>query len=104
MTRVTITPGICGLETKLVFTPDDDLQVELCIESACPHIMAMQDDLRTLDGYAECFARFSESAIFASADRHCRHLACPVPTAIVKGLEVASKLALPRPVRIDIET
>ncbi|NLM78583.1 MAG: hypothetical protein GX173_10935 [Ruminococcaceae bacterium] len=103
MTRVTVTPGICGLQTKLLLTAGEDQMISILIESACPHIQAMQEDLRELDAYTACFARFSDSVVFASADKHCRHLACPVPTAIIKGLEVAAGLALPRSVHIEME-
>ena len=103
MANIEVVPGICGLKTKLTVTADEDQTVQVGIESACPHIMAMQDDLKDLDGYSECFAKYSSSSVYASAEKHCRHLACPVPTAIVKGMEVACGLALPKDVTITVE-
>lgn len=103
MAIVHVSPGICGLQTKLTITADEDQAVTVLIESDCPHIQAMQAELNELDGYTECFARFSTSAVYAAADKHCQHLACPVPGAIVKGMEVACGLALPKDVVIRIE-
>lgn len=103
MATVTVYPGICGLTTTLTLTADEDQMVHVCIESACPHITAMQDELTDLDGYGECFAKYSTSTVYAVAEKHIRHLACPVPSAIIKGMEVACGLALPKDVALVIE-
>jgi hypothetical protein len=103
MTKVDVNPGICGLKTQLVITADDMQMVELDIHSECPHITAMQSGLTKLDGYEDCFAKYSESKVYKVAEEHCKHLACPVPTAIIKGMEVACGLALPKDVEIHIE-
>ena len=103
MTKLQVNPGICGLKTQLTITADDMQMVAVEIQSECPHIMAMRDGLTELDGYEECFAKYSESTVYKVAEEHCKHLACPVPTAIVKGMEVACGLALPKDVEIRIE-
>lgn len=103
MASVHVSPGICGLQTKLTITADEDQAVTVNIDSECPHISAMQAELNDLDGYVECFARFSTSTVYAAADKHCKHLACPVPCAMIKGMEVACGLALPKDVVIQIE-
>ena len=103
MTKLQVNPGICGLKTQLNITADDMQMVAVEIQSECPHITAMQDGLNELDGYEECFAKYSESTVYQIAEEHCKHLACPVPTAIIKGMEVACGLALPKDVEIRIE-
>lgn len=103
MARVDVSPGICGLNTKLLITADDMQMVKVEIESDCPYIMAMKDGLVDLDGFEECFAKYGESTVYKVAGEHVKHLACPVPTAIIKGMEVACGLALPKDVTINIE-
>ncbi len=103
MATIQVNPGICGLKTKLVVTADDDQMVQVAIDSECPHIQAMEAELQELDGYSECLGRFTGSTVYAAADRHCRHVACPVPSAIIKGMEVACGLALPKDVEIRVE-
>lgn len=103
MAKVEVLPGICGLKTSLAVTADEDQMVQVQITSECPHIAAMQAELQELDGYSECFAKYSASTVYAVAEKHCRHLACPVPTAIIKGMEVACGLALPKDVTLTIE-
>lgn len=102
MAIVEVAPGICGLKTLLELTTDDLQMVKVEIQSDCPHIMAMGEELLELDGYVECFAKYSESAIYKAAEKHCKHLACPVPTAIIKGMEIACGLALPKDVIISV--
>jgi len=103
MIKVTVNPGACGLITHLFIEGADVKKVNIEIESQCPQIMAMKEDLQDLDGYKECFAKYVDSTVYKSAQKHCRHLACPVPTAIIKGMEAACGLAVPKDVTIQIE-
>jgi hypothetical protein len=36
------------------------------------------------------------------AAKHCKHASCPVPSGIIKAIEVASGLALPRDASIQV--
>jgi hypothetical protein len=36
------------------------------------------------------------------AAKHCKHAACPVPSGIIKAIEVASGLALPKDASITV--
>ena len=103
MAKVDVNPGICGLKTQLTITADDMQIVKVEIQSECPYIVAMKDGLSEMDWYEECFAKYSESTVYKVAEKHCRHLACPVPTAIIKGIEVACGLALHKDVIIHVE-
>lgn len=103
MARVDINPRICGLKTQLIVTADDMQMVNVEIQSECPHIMAIKDDLLELDGYQESFAKYSDSTVYKVSEKHCKYLVCPVPTAIIKGMEVAYGLALPKDVIIYVQ-
>ena len=46
--------------------------------------------------YAEVEAEFSKSTIYQLANDAIPHTACPVPSAMVKALEVAGDLGLKR--------
>lgn len=102
MSTAIVKPGVCGLESKIIVNSDDGSTVDIIIESACPHVKKMEDELQDLSGMGECFSKFSTSKVYETADKYCRHLACPVPTGIVKAIEVACGLALPRDVEIKI--
>lgn len=46
--------------------------------------------------------KFTLLKIYELAKKYCKHAACPVPSAIIKGVEVACGLALPKDVEIRI--
>jgi hypothetical protein len=103
MTKINVNPGICGLETNIFVESDENADVEIKIESRCPHIQKMEEELKEINGYKECFTKFDSSLVYKAAVKHCQHLACPVPSGIIKGIEVACGLALPKDVEINIE-
>lgn len=102
MAKVHVNPGVCGLETTILATADDDQTVTLTVESACAHIMAMAAAIPEVDGYAEAFGKLGDGEIYKAAHNHCKHPACPVPSGFVKAVEVACGLALPRDVRMTV--
>jgi len=71
------------------------------MQTECPSLKPMAEELNEVDAYQECFAKVGESPVFQLARKHCKHAACPVPTAIIKAVEVAAKLALPKNVSIE---
>lgn len=102
MAQVRVNPGVCGLLAVIDATADEDLQVRVKIQSDCPSIQAMEDKLQALDGYTEVLGKWGSSTVSKAAELHCPHAACPVPSAILKAVEVACVLALPRPVTMEI--
>ncbi len=103
MTEVTVNPGICGLKT-VIKVKSDDMQmanVEICTD--CPNIKPMEEELKELDAYAECFSKICDSETYKLANKYCRHNSCPVPSAILKAVEVECGLALPKDAEIKIE-
>ena len=102
MTNVHVNPGICGLETDIHLSSDDLETALIEMTSACPHIKAMAEELKEIDGYTECFAKIGDSEIYRLAGIHCKHPGCPVPAAVIKGVEVVCGLALPKDAEIKI--
>ena len=103
MTKININPGICGFESTIFVDADENADVNIKIDSQCPHIKNMEKELKEINGYKECFTKFDSSQVYKSAVKHCKHIACPVPSGILKGIEVACGLALPKEVVIKIE-
>ncbi len=101
MSEVKVNPGICGLETNITITSDMDT-ASIAISSQCPSVQKMQEDLTDIDCLEECFSKIGTSQVYEAAGKHCKHVGCPVPSAIIKGLEVACGYALPKDVEIKI--
>lgn len=102
MVNVDVNPGICGLKTAIKVDSEDGQTATLEIVSDCGYIKSIAQELKEVDGYEVCFAKFGESEIFRLANKYCKHPACPVPTAMIKGVEAACGLALPKTVEISI--
>ena len=100
--EVEINPGVCGLKTVVRVHSEDMQNAVIEISTECPNIKPMELELKEVDGYAECFSKLGDSTVYELARKYCRHAACPVPPAILKGIEVACGLALPRDVHFTI--
>lgn len=102
MATVKVSAGVCGFTTTINTESEDLQEVVIKIESDCSYIKAMACELSKVDGYQECFAQIGEGEVYKVARKYCKHAACPVPSAIIKGIEVACGLALPRDVEFKI--
>ena len=102
MVEVKVNPGICGLNTSIK-VDSEDMQtavIEICTD--CPNIKPMEQELKEVDGFEVCFSKIGDSVVYELAKKYCKHPGCPVPAAIIKGVEVACALALPKDVEIKI--
>ena len=102
MTTVDIAPGICGFVTHIECTADDMFIAHLDIESQCAHIKQMAEMLKEVSAFDEIRKPITETATYQAAASAKCHAACPVPCAVIKALEVAAGLALPKDVQISI--
>ncbi|MCR3923429.1 MAG: hypothetical protein NUK65_13095 [Firmicutes bacterium] len=102
MATATVEAGVCGFSTTIEAVPEDRGNVKLIIDTACPNLKPLAQELATVNGMKECYAKIGESTVFEVTRKYCKHAACPVPTAIHKAIEVACKLALPRDVKMTI--
>lgn len=95
MTKVTIHCGACGLSTSVKAEKCDDKEVEITLDSECERVKKMQDDISTLNMMA-AFTGFLNNPVYRSAARHLPHVACPVPSGILKALEVELGFNVPQ--------
>ncbi len=94
--------GICGYVTRVETTLADDGQtVNVTITSTCPAVNKIAGDLAQVNAFREISYRGQGPQVLEAA-RRLSHPACPVPSGIIKAIEVAAGLALPAPASIDI--
>ncbi|SHI09899.1 hypothetical protein SAMN02745823_02389 [Sporobacter termitidis DSM 10068] len=103
MVEVKVNPGICGLCSTIRCDSDDMQEVTVDFKTDCPNLKPLEQELKEVDGYDICFAKFGDGEICELAHKYCKHAACPVPAALIKGVEVACGLALPKDADIKIE-
>ena len=99
--NVCVDAGVCKMRTLITAVPDDMGMVKIAIKSDCPNILKMSWKIDSFSPYAEVEADFFKSEVYALANDVIPHTACPVPTAIIKAIEVAGDLGLKRGVTID---
>ena len=103
MTTVNVDPGICGLHTKINVESEDGQNAVIDLKTDCPSLKPLEEELKTADGFSECFGKICETDIYKAVSKYCKHPGCPVPCAIIKGIEAACGFALPKDVVITIE-
>lgn len=98
MAVVKVDPGICGLPSVVKAESEDGQICSVSVETNCEAVKAMMEELKEVDAFQAAFSNFTENPVYAAAARHYKHAACPVPSAVIKAIEVACGLALPKDV------
>ena len=100
---VNVMSGICGMITEIRATSDErSKMVNLEINTRCESIQKLAGDLKVVNPIEEISYHGNGPKTMRMAARHCKHTACPVPSGIVKAVEVASGLALPKDASIKV--
>lgn len=102
-TRAKIYAGACGFTSVVKVTRLSKKQVGVKIISACKMLRKMNEDLETLDWRHDLFTNILESVVYRSADRHLMHTDCPVPSAIIKAIQIELDGMVPSAVTMKFE-
>jgi hypothetical protein len=103
MSRVEVQAGICGHVTQIEATVADDGQtVRLHTDSTCEDVRKLAERLTEVDAFQEISFRRAGPQILQLAPQYLKHPACPVAAGIIKAVEVAAGLALPKDVLIKV--
>ena len=101
---VKVISGICGMLTEVRATSDDRAgTVKLKFNTRCESIQKLAGELTEVNPYEEISFRGAGPRTLRMAAKHCQHAACPVPSGIIKAIEVASELALPKDAVIEVK-
>jgi hypothetical protein len=101
MCNVIIDPGICGFVADVNAKMEGDM-CSLEIICDCEPIQEMARHLPQVDPMTEIGFHGEGPLTLRMAAKHCPHPACPVPAGILKAVEVAAGLALPKDASIKI--
>lgn len=95
--------GICGMITEIRATSDEQSGiVKLEFNTRCENIQQLADELDNVHPFEEIAFRDEGPKTLRLAAKHCKHAACPVPSGIIKAIEVAAGLALPKDASIQV--
>jgi hypothetical protein len=99
MTKVTIQSGACGFTTTVTVDKTKNGKMTLTVETQCEMVKKMCGEIGVLDRFAP-LTGFSNNPVYLAAAKHLRHVACPVPSGILKALEVEAGLNVPKDANI----
>ncbi|MFP4545346.1 MAG: DUF6951 family protein [Methanomassiliicoccales archaeon] len=101
--RTYVCIGVCRFNCEIK-AYNVDGKVRCIIKSDCSCVQRLGEALEDIDPCSALKMPYSENYIFQKSGEYLAHSTCPVPIAILKTIEVASGLALPRDVEINIES
>lgn len=99
---VWVDPGICGFYCEIRATSSNKRMARISIiDSNCKNIQRLSAGIGEV-AMADLFLPLCRNPVLMAAEKAGCHAACPVPTALIKAVEAAMGLALPKSVVIDI--
>lgn len=102
MAKGVIEAGVCGLKTIVNVEDKDGMNFTLSVDSQCGAYKDLSDRLPEVSMMAG-FDPIGTGAVYDACRAKCKHGACPVPSGIIKTIEVAANMALPKDVHITLE-
>lgn len=102
--RARIDAGACGFTTDATATCDDGQHVTLAVTSTCEKVQGLGERLTEVDSYNE-ITEGAEGALLRAAREHLTGCCagCVVPSGLFKAMQASAGLALPSPIRIELE-
>ena len=76
--------------------------VDISVQSGCAMVQKMAAEIVRL-GRRDALAGILNNPVYLAAGRHLKHAACPVPTAVLKALEVEAGLNVKKDATILFE-
>jgi hypothetical protein len=91
MTTVIVNAGACGYSITITAKKNKDNTIAVALDTECGMVKKMLEDIAALDRFAPLTA-FQNNPVYRSAAKHLKHVSCPVPSGILKALEVEAGL------------
>ncbi len=96
MTKVVVESGICGFSTTVTARMEKDgKHISILLETGCEMVEKMSEDLASVSRMS-VFTGFLANPVYRSAASYLKHTACPVPSGIIKAMEVEAGFCLPK--------
>lgn len=95
MTQVVVAAGACGFSAVIRAEKGPKHTVDISVETGCAMVQKMAAEIASL-GRREALLGIAKNPVYQAAGRHLKHAACPVPAAVLKALEVAAGLNVPK--------
>lgn len=91
MTKVIVNAGACGFTVTIRAEKGSGGKIAVSLDTDCEMVKKMLEDIAVLDRMAPLTGYLS-NPVHRSASKHLRHVACAVPSGILKAVEVEAGL------------
>jgi hypothetical protein len=100
---ITADPGICGFACTIKARKTGKRSVDVEISgSECQQIKRLADRLTEMT-LKDLFLPLTRNPVYIAAEKSGCHPSCAIPSAVLKAVEVAMDMALPKDVRIKFQ-
>ena len=103
LSKVKVHAGICGFISNIKVNKTEGKNAKVKIVSACGMIKDLSNEMTEINWIKSITREMADSEVYKITDKYITHAACPVPSAILKAVEVEFGLALPKDVTMKIE-
>lgn len=100
MTTVVVNSGACGFTITIKAKKGKEKMIAISMDTDCEMVQKMLADIATVD-HRVTLIGFRDNPIYLSAAKHLKHVACPVPSAILKAIETETGMNVPKDARIE---
>jgi len=100
MTRVIVNSGACGFTVTITAEKGKEKRVAVSLDTACEMVQKMLADIATVD-HRVTLIGFRDNPVYMSAAKHLKHVACPVPSAILKAIETETGMNVPKNATVE---
>jgi hypothetical protein len=102
MAKVEVVAGACGFKAEIEAVSEDVQHVKLDIRTDCPNFAEFIKEIKVVNAYDEIEPDSKNGKILNLWPKYLHCSACPVPSGIIKAVEVAAGLALPKDASIKV--
>jgi hypothetical protein len=100
MTKVIVNSGACGFTVTVTAEKRKEKKIAVSLDTACEMVQKMLADIATVDQRVTLIG-FHDNPVYEAAAKHLKHVACPVPSAILKAIETEAGMNVAKDVRIE---
>ena len=105
MVTISVDPGICGFTCTVTATQKSRRLVSVEISgSECRQIQKLSQELNGEISLKELFLPLTRNPVYIAAEKSGCHTTCTLPSAVLKAVEAAMGMALPKSASILFTT
>lgn len=102
MTSLEIHAGACGFIIDITVAREEKGLISVIVDTRCEMVEAFVKSLSNI-AYMECLRNVPSNPVFAASFACIRHPGCPVPSGLIKAIEVEVGTSLIKDVSISFQ-